>query len=323
MPRSKAATRPLCTAVALVLAVSLAPSYLEAGSELEQHLRDQYKDKTLVLRNFYPGDHLRYESGGALADSADPGDWTVDGFVRVTALSLSGRHLTIKAERLSLGNCGKGCGFRQYFAKQKPDKRAEDEKKVRIEVEVDPGGMTAEKADAALSRIFLNSQDRVANLVPNYWRPCVLAASTGKGREQYAACLFAPEFAAVPGLVSNSNSNSKESPQSGDTSDEEEKASNGPVNHMSKGVTAPKVVYAPNPDFSEQARQAKYQGTVMLSIVVDKTGQVRNIRVWQPLGLGLDRKAVEAVSKWQFKPAIKDGEPVDMELAVEVDFHLY
>jgi TonB family protein len=317
MPRSKAATRPICTAVALVLAVTLAPSYLQAGSELEQHLRDQYKDKTLVLRNFYPGDHLRYESGGALVGSADPGDWTVDGFVRVTALSLSGRHLTIKAERLSLGNCGTGCGFRQYFAKQKPDKRAEDEKKVRIEVEVDPGGMTAETADAALSRIFLNSQDRVANLVPNYWRPCVLAASTGKGREQYTACLFAPEFAAVPGLVSN------EIPQSGETGDEEAKASNGPVNRMSKGVTPPKAVYAPNPDFSEQARKAKYQGTVILSIVVDKTGQVRNIRVWQPLGLGLDRKAVEAVSKWQFKPAIKDGEPVNTELAVEVDFHLY
>jgi TonB family protein len=318
MLRSKAVTRPLCTAVVLVFAF-IAPSYLQAGGELERHLRDEYNNKTLVLRTFYHGDRLRYDSGGALAGSAEPGDWTVDGFIRVTALSLSDRHLTIKAERLALGNCGKGCGFRQYFDKQKPDKRAESEKRVRIEV--DSVGMTAEKADAALSRIFLNSQDRLANLVPDYWQPCVLAAATGKGKEQYTDCLFAPEFAAVPGLVSNSKS--KESPQSGDTSDEEGKSSSGPVHRMSKGVTAPKTVYAPDPDFSEQARRAKYQGTVMLSIIVDKSGQVRNIRVWQPLGLGLDRKAVEAVSKWRFKPAIKEGEPVDMELAVEVDFHLY
>jgi TonB family protein len=303
----------------LVLAVSLAPSHLQAGSELEKHLRDQYKDKTLVLRNFYPGEHLRYESGGALAGSADPGDWTIEGFVKVTALSLSRRRLTIKAERLSLGNCGKGCGFRQFFDKQKPDKKAEDEKRVRIEVEVDPGGMTAEKADAALSRIFLNSQDRIANLVPNYWQPCVLAASTGKGREQYTACLFAPELATVPGLISNSD----ESPQSRDPGANEAKAPSGPVNRLGKGVTPPKAVSAPNPGFSEQARQAKYQGTAVLSIVVDKTGQVHNIRVLQPLGLGLDQKAVEAISKWRFEPAIKDGEPVDTEIAVEVSFHLY
>jgi TonB family protein len=317
MPRNKAAKRPLCTAVVLALAVTLAPSYLQAGSEVEKHLRDQYKDKTLVLRNFYPGDHLRYESGGALAGSADPGDWTVDGFVRITALSLSGRHLTIKGERLSLGNCGKGCGFRQYSDNQKPDKKSEAEKKVRIEVEIGEGGTTAEKAAAALSRIFLNSQDRMANLVPDYWQPCVLAASTGKSRGQFTACLFAPEFAAVPGLVSNSD----DGPQSADS--DPNQAKDHPVNRMSKGVTAPKAVSAPNPAFSEQARHAKYQGTILLSLLVDKTGQARNIRIVQPLGMGLDQKAVESVSRWQFNPATKEGDPVDFEVAIEVDFHLY
>jgi periplasmic protein TonB len=60
-----------------------------------------------------------------------------------------------------------------------------------------------------------------------------------------------------------------------------------------------------------------------MSLIVDKTGQPRNIYIVRPLGLGLDQKAVETISTWQFDPARKDGEPVDVEIAVEVDFHLY
>lgn len=319
MPRSKATTRPLCTAVVLVLAVTLAPSYLQAGSELEKHLRDQYSDKTVVLRNFYHGDRLRYDSRGALAGSANPGDWTVDGFVRVTALNLSGRHLTIKAERFSLGNCGKGCGFRQFVDKQKPDKRAEDEKRVRIEVEVGPSSMTAEKADAALSRIFLTAQDRFADLVPDYWRPCVLAASTGKDRKEYEACSFPPEFAAIPGVVYSS----AETVKPDEAGVDQAIVLSGPIDRIGKGVSPPKVMSHTEPGFSEAARKAKYQGTVVLSLVVDKMGQVRSIRIWKPLGFGLDQKAVETVATWRFDPAKKDGEPVNAEIAVEVDFHLY
>ena len=52
-------------------------------------------------------------------------------------------------------------------------------------------------------------------------------------------------------------------------------------------------------------------------------GSTTNIRVIRPLGLGLDEKAIEAVKNWKFEPAMKDGHPVRVEIAVEVDFHLY
>jgi protein TonB len=79
---------------------------------------------------------------------------------------------------------------------------------------------------------------------------------------------------------------------------------------------------APTPEFSEEARSAKYQGVVLLSLVVDKNGQTRNVRIVRPLGMGLDQKAVEAVTTWRFTPAEKDGEPVAVEMAAEVNFHL-
>lgn len=92
---------------------------------------------------------------------------------------------------------------------------------------------------------------------------------------------------------------------------------------MGGGVTAPRVIYDPDPEYSEEARQSKYQGTVVLWIVIDADGRARDVRVQRSLGMGLDEKAVEAVRKWRFQPALKDGHPVAVQVNVEVNFRLY
>jgi periplasmic protein TonB len=89
------------------------------------------------------------------------------------------------------------------------------------------------------------------------------------------------------------------------------------------GVTVPQAIYSPEPGFSDEARKAKQQGVVGLLVVVGKDGRTYDIRVRQSLGMGLDEKAVEAVSHWRFKPATLNGQPVATQIAVEVDFHLY
>ncbi len=88
------------------------------------------------------------------------------------------------------------------------------------------------------------------------------------------------------------------------------------------GVSAPIAIYKIEPEYSEEARKAKFQGTVVLSIVVDEAGSPRNFKVIRPLGLGLDEKAIEAVQKWRFKPAMKDGRAVAVIATVEVNFRL-
>jgi TonB family protein len=92
--------------------------------------------------------------------------------------------------------------------------------------------------------------------------------------------------------------------------------------HRGRGVTPPQLLYKVEPEFSEDARKAKHQGLVVLSIVVDASGNVRNIRVLQQLGLGLDEKAIEAVSRWRFQPGLFDGKPVATEATVQVNFQL-
>lgn len=89
------------------------------------------------------------------------------------------------------------------------------------------------------------------------------------------------------------------------------------------GVTAPVAKFAPDPDYSEEARKAKYQGTVVLSAVIGPDGRPRNLRVVRSLGMGLDEKALEKVRTWLFEPGKKDGQPVAVAMSIEVDFHLY
>jgi len=91
---------------------------------------------------------------------------------------------------------------------------------------------------------------------------------------------------------------------------------------IGNGVSAPTLVFSPEPEYSEEARKAKLQGVVRLALVVDERGNPTQIRVTTPLGLGLDQKAIEAVQKWKFKPGLKDGKAVAVQASVEVNFRL-
>ena len=96
----------------------------------------------------------------------------------------------------------------------------------------------------------------------------------------------------------------------------------GAVYQPGAGVTAPVVLYKIEPEYSEEARKAKYQGVVVVAVIVDPAGRVTNPRVIRSLGLGLDEKAIEAVRKWKFRPGYKDGRPVAVTAQIEVSFRL-
>ena len=88
------------------------------------------------------------------------------------------------------------------------------------------------------------------------------------------------------------------------------------------GTTPPVLIYKREPEYSEEARKAKYQGNVGLSVTVDETGAVTGVRVVRSLGLGLDEKAIEAVKQWKFKPGTVNGTPSAMETEIQVGFRL-
>jgi TonB family protein len=88
------------------------------------------------------------------------------------------------------------------------------------------------------------------------------------------------------------------------------------------GVTAPILLAKYEPEYSEEARQARLQGTVLLRIEVDTHGQAQNITVQRSLGLGLDDRAIEAVKRWRFSPGKVNGKPATVVAYVEVNFRL-
>jgi TonB family protein len=97
----------------------------------------------------------------------------------------------------------------------------------------------------------------------------------------------------------------------------------GGVFRVGGGVSPPRPIYRPEPEFSDEARKVKHQGIVMLQLVVDADGLPRNIQISRALGMGLDEKAIETVGTWRFEPARKNGQPVPVLINVEVDFSMH
>jgi periplasmic protein TonB len=96
----------------------------------------------------------------------------------------------------------------------------------------------------------------------------------------------------------------------------------GGVYRVGGGVSSPQILHQVDPEYSEEARKAKYNGTVLLHIVVNTDGHVSDVTVVRGVGLGLDEKAIEAVKQWRFKPGARNGVPVRVAANVEVNFRL-
>lgn len=283
-------------------------------SELEQHLRDQYQGKTRLLRGFYVGDSLFFDSAGNLIGKEISGDWTTEGFVVLDDIHQSGPRLIIEAHRLLVTRLTPELGFSAAKRRSAQGNRVEPAL-LEIDIDFEKAPLSAEQVSAAMSRIFLTEQDSLADLVPAYWKSCVRDGLAWKNEN----CRFSGEVMAIPGMTLYDNSPTS-SPVRVEGS---QLAPSRQLFRVGSGVTPPRAIFQPNPEFSESARAVKYQGKATLGLIVSAEGKPMKVRILSPLGAGLDAKAVHAVESWRFEPATRDGQPVSVEIAVEVDFHLY
>ena len=319
------------TVFALVASLAMYSSSTWASSEIDQHLRDQYQHKTLVLRGFFTGKSLHFDYAGNPVGGGPSGDWTVDAVVQVNEIKVKGNRLSIRAARLHLGwfhDSGLSV-VHDLDAQGKPDKDESKNRALEIEADLGSGGATTEAVDAALARIFLTSRDDFSGFVPEYWKPCVRAALGAENDKSYNACRFSTDLLAALGvagrsdLPANTTSSVRQIQSFGPKPPDERQPSENGVFHVGRGVSPPRVISQPGIEFSEYARKSKFQGTVVLSLIVDREGLPRDIHITNPIGCGLDEKAVQAAEAYRFKPGEKDGEPVAVKIALEVDFHLY
>jgi TonB family protein len=313
------ATLPHRLAAGLVLLLSCT---VALANEVEQHLQSEYRGKILAERGFYSGEHLIYDAAGNLSSGGRVGDWTTDGFVQINDIHLSGQSLKIKGKRLMVVSSGKN-GF-QFAAESAPKKHKKPKKSALVEIDAAIGSdaFSDEASKGLLSKIFLTAQDSFSDTVPIYWKSCIDEGISGKNED----CRFSSDMLAVPGMATPSRTptaatepKSLTNTQVGSNATLKLSTSVFRVGH---GVSPAQAIYQPEPSFSEPARKAWYQGMVTLALVVDRDGLPQQICITNPPGAGLDASAVEAVSRWKFKPAEKDGQPVAVVIAIAVDFHL-
>jgi len=97
----------------------------------------------------------------------------------------------------------------------------------------------------------------------------------------------------------------------------------GGLMSVGDGVSAPQVIHSVQPEFTDDARRANYQGSVSIKLIVDSQGNPQDVRLASHLGMGLEEKAIEAVKQYRFRPAVYQGHAVAVQIVVDVDFHLH
>ncbi len=305
--------------VLLLVALSIA-SHADS-TDLRQYLRDHYEGKTFVLRSFSAGDHLFYNSSGELTKGASSDDWTTNGFIRLDRAELTDGRLSLEATRLVV--ISEQEQFRLHVAMRPGPPNREQPLLVEIEADLVAKDPASDEVDRLLSKIFLTSHDRLSDLVADYWKPCVPQALAGKDK----ICHFSSEILAVLGIARPPETKTEALPSGSSITLRPKPVGildeTNALFHVGGAVSAPRLLEHHEPPFSDAARAIKYQGTMTLGLIVDKEGVPGNLRILKPLGCGLDWQAIQAVSSWRFQPAEKDGQPVRVEIAVEVDFRLY
>lgn len=238
-----------------------------------------------------------FQADGSLIGRAEVGPWTVDGEIFINTIETRGRMLRIRGRRVCLVFDRRKEAERdvlESLEETRANNRDPDDldkrertfraKDVAIDIQLEAENPDAEVVKAAMNRVFLAPNESMSDIVPDFWR--------GYFEEREGR----PRTSGYTGVYYS----------------------------VKKGeVSPPHQMSVREPEFSEYARVAKYQGTMTLSLVVDPSGAAKNVAITTPLGLGLDEKAVEAVSSWKFEPAVKDGQPVAVAIMVEVNFHLY
>lgn len=276
-----------------VVAISTATAQ-EAGPYLKQ----QCEGKILVLRHPLQGNFQEYDSDGKVRKGGAEGPWTLYGRLKVDEVELSADKLLLKGHRVD------------YKLDSSVHQLAPFPNKIRVTVQISlnqlPQNLT--EADDVLGRVFALTKKDVVDSAPEFWRGYLNKNIPPRPPEEKAVTP-ADQPDKRPELLA--------------------RGANVPENDETRlfkiggSVQRPEAVFTPPPEFPDRASNEHYDGIVVLNVIVDTSGKVRNIRLVRPAGMGMEEEAVATLSKWRFKPAQREGEPVAVEMNIEVAFNKF
>lgn len=259
--------------LALILLLLPLPAWGQGPAALEAQLRQMLADQRVTLRTFYSGERLRFDSLGLPLEAGPVGPWTTDAEIRVQELSLTPDAIVLRGRRQHIV-FGLSGGLRHHNAGP-----------VTVEVEWPESGRTRDAALRLLARVFLRSDEKLADFAPSYWK---FVLTNQWSSVEFALADFLPgETLYTPGR--------------GD-------------------VSWPKVIGRGDSLDAPVAVCSPIEGEVGLAGVVGPDGSLRVLQIASPFGLGLDDRAANLISKWRFQPAKLKGRSVYAQLPFWIFF---
>jgi TonB family protein len=287
------------TACHAALAASFLSSIIPAGlrasdpMEIELRLKEKYLGRNVILKGFYRGDQLDYDVQGDFAGKVVAGTWTLDGIVTLTDFKMRGDRLEISADRTVLG-----------FSYQHRHLYALPDKPVEIVVHLGPSIPTWDALGQILSQMFIFDLSKLAQYAPAYWKPITDDA----GWARYAKNpRKPPESLTLFGPLNAPDG-------------EPVYFSDGEAHN---GLDPPQPIDEPPPYYPELARHLKKQGSLLMAVLIDRQGLVRDaLLLGDPLGDGLDQSSVNTVRRWKYRPAMLNAAPVSVIKPEPVTFSI-
>ncbi len=292
--------------------VMCSPLIALPSNDLENAISAQLKDKTLILLHPLDKESLRFDVDGKSLNGGSPGPWTVYGAIRVNKIKLKSDQLLLQGQRIFFRfESSRPAPFE--FTLLKDRSKPPCQPKVEVAIKLNEPLNSYAQAQAVLGKVFaLNKQDFLGS-IPEFWH-----AYARQNFDFDSAKLGELLFNVTKPVQPNAQDNSKVV-----ISGVEIGPADPAIFRVGQDVKAPRTTSAPEPSFSEIARYEKYKGVVVLYVVVDKDGNVAQVNVVRPLGLGLDDQAATEIKNWRFTPGMHNGQPVAVGLNIEVSFNLY
>ena len=305
--------------LAILLLSIIATSTPSWAQDAEASLK-QFEDKTLILRHPLQSDSQRYDADGkVLKGGSKEGSWAVFSGVLIDHVTLTPEKLHIDGRRIFfLFPEQKLILFE--FTRLKGFKGPPFSPHINVEITLDKPVDSAEQALTVLNRVFaLKTEDFLGSL-PDFWRAYLMDHhfSYDASQKKEAEYRWSEEVSKASKPVQNVPSESTKDPKNEDSHE----LVTYPIGPGS-GVKAPKPKYTPEPEYSEIAQYEDCKGVVVVNIIVGTDGKVQRFRLVRPLGMGLDEKAQLALQTWRFQPSTRNGQPVAVEMNVEIAFDLY
>jgi TonB family protein len=264
------------------------------AAESVKDLAHNLKGKTLFLRGMYVENELSFDSDGKPTTQATPGPFSISA-IRIDQVHVEGSTLEINGRRTVLMNTG------MADMPQPRDIRFIPSAPVHIVMNGDPAHPEA-----------------LAQLVKKVFAASVEDVLAGKSEAQRNADLFTVAYSSRSTQASPMDSSAAGIP------DPANPGSTIPVYKTSqRGLTYPRAVYTVDPEFTDEARKKKFNGTYIVGMIVDTQGFPIRVHVIRSADPGLEDNSIAAVSQYRFSPAILEGKPVPVELAVEITFRIY